>query len=228
MTNAEAPTESRATSHESGPISPPIRAGALGVIERPSVWPMVLGVISIVFGLGAALIYGICSPVMTLLMPLLADSFQGVPGAEMSAAQMEAMNDMKWPILGMNLLLGLVGAALLVAGIGMVRRRWWCMRWAVGWAIVKIIITIPNGLLGRHINKTQFEAMQEGAANTTGAPPPPAAMFTAMDYLSEIGIIISVIWSLALPIFFLVWFCRSKIRSEIAAWHGSGTTAQAA
>ncbi len=198
--------------------TPPTRAGTVPASTLPSTWPTILGVISIIFGLGAAVMYGLCGPIMTLFMPMMAESFQGIPGGEASAAQMSALDDLKWLIIGMNLMLGIAGVLLLIAGTGILRRRAWCMRLVIIWAIGKIILSIPNGFISHHINKVQMDAMREASAQTGGQNAPPAVLFGLVDSLSVIGIIVGIAWAIALPVFMLFWFGRRKVRTEIAGW----------
>lgn len=92
-----------------------------------------------------------------------------------------------------------MGVAMITAGLALMRRRRWAVMLCVMWSVGSIIITVLN----LHHGLTLWGRM----------PPLRAGSERYIEWVA-----LHVIWGLAIPAFFLVWFGRSKIREEIAAW----------
>ena len=39
-----------------------------------------------------------------------------------------------------------------------------------------------------------------------------------MTMIGGLGVIIGLLWGWALPVFFLIWFSRAGVRSEVRSW----------
>ena len=198
-------------------MAPPSVPGALQTEKKPSAWPMVVGVIAIIFGAMGALggCFGAISP---LFFRVIAAA---VP--EDQPTGLEFMADWTaWIVLvsGLGLVIALL---LLVGGIGVVGRHAWGPKTCLVWAGVKMIFVVFNSVVGYFVQQAQFEAMQEMMAQDPNTPANmPGMMGAIMPALAALGAVIGFIWGWALPLFMLIWFSRGRIRTEVAEWGARG------
>jgi hypothetical protein len=115
-----------------------------------------------------------------------------------------------------SVLNAMAAAILLVAGVGLLRRRPWSRTCAMVWAGVRAAVLIPSGVIGYRMNKAQFEAMRTAAADSPA--PMPTSFYGMMESLTIVIVAFDALWKLALPVFFVVWLMRRKIRDEVARW----------
>ncbi|MCH8152385.1 MAG: hypothetical protein IH830_08445 [Planctomycetes bacterium] len=194
-----------------GLMTPPVEPGEIP--HRPSAWPMVIGVIAIIFG-SLAILQGCFGAVSSLFM----SSLSGFMPAE-QATMLDAMEGLKpWMIIGAVLTLAL-GILLLVAGIGLVRRRAWSPTACMVWAGIKMMFVVGNTILADMAQQAQFEAMQEMMQQDPNMPAAmPAMMGSFMQVFGVFTIVLGILWGWALPVFLLIWFSRGKIKAEVAGW----------
>jgi len=188
------------------PAAPPTQPGMVGLPQRPSAWPKVIGIIAIVFGAGGSLggIWGAVSPLFT-------DAFMSMVPGEQAAGMKEMMQQYKpYTIIGSLLSLG-VAVLLLAAGIGLVQRRGWAPKISMLWSIVKIVFVIVNSIFGYMMAQASAAAMAQDPAMAQM----PAGF---MSVASGVGVALGACWGWALPVFMLVWFTRGKIKAEVAEW----------
>lgn len=170
---------------------------------RP-VWPTVIGVISIVFGL-----LGTLQGCGGIVMPFAMNTLTGLMPNDQSKAVFAGMSDhLAWGVAagvtGMA-----VGVLLLTAGIGMVQRRRWSVRAHAIWAVLAILQSGVGGVYGFLIQQSQFQAMKAG-----GMPPTPFPM----EAFAAAGVLVGLLFACAYPVFMLVWVFRSVIRDQVAGW----------
>ena len=196
-------------------MTPPVEPGE---IPHPtSAWPKVIGVITIVFGALGILVYGCGGLIGNVIVVALSGAAQSGGAIDpVNAAQMDVLRQyMPWTILsGLGSLA--LGVLLLVAGIGLLRRRSWSRKASVVWSILRMTYAIPTGVLGYIVNTAQFEAMEQAAASSSS--PIPSGFFAIMHSLGPAGLGCGLVWGWALPVFLLSWFSRSKIKAEVAQW----------
>ena len=192
-------------------MTPPVDPGEIP--QQPSAWPMVIGVIAIIFG-SLAILQGCFGAVSTLFM----SSLSAIAPAE-QATMFEAMEDLKpWMVTGAVLTLAL-GILLLVAGIGLVRRRAWSPTACMVWAGIKMMFVVGNTILADMAQQAQIEALQEMMQQDPNMPAGASAMMGSfMQVFGAFTIVLGILWGWALPIFLLIWFSRSKIKAEVAQW----------
>jgi uncharacterized membrane protein SirB2 len=185
------------------PAVPPTIPGALP--SPKTRWPKVLGVISVILG-----ILGVLGGVWNLVFQEFIGGFtMGQTQAEQQALQ--GMRDFaRW-----NLAYGLVGAvvaaALLVAGIGLIKRRRMGAQWAKGWAIAKMVLVIGGAVLAVLMQQGVMAAAQQ-------SPGSPAMMGSIMAAMTVVTVVFALAWGWALPLFVLIWLGRAKIREEVSTW----------
>ncbi len=187
-------------------VAPPTEPGLAAIPAEPSAWPKVIGIIAIVLGAAGFLggLYGALSPLfleaMLKVMP---------PGQE---AILEVARDFAVWTVASSLVGVVVAVVLLVAGIGLVRRRQWSVGTVRAWAVIKVLLVIATSVLGYMVAQAQFAAMSQAQA---GAAPMPADFGRL---LSMFAVVIGLVWGWALPVFVLIWFARSKVKAETASW----------
>ncbi|MCP3903345.1 MAG: hypothetical protein GY715_06890 [Planctomycetes bacterium] len=178
---------------------------------KPPAWPMVLGIIAIVFGsLGA---FGGCmSAVMTLFAEKLGELMP--PGQEAAFAALEKYHDLLMTTYAIAFVLAIV---LLIGGIGLVRRRSWAIPVCITWAVLKIGYAMFGAYVNYLNSEAQFQATQEQLQSD---PNIPNISFPdwVVEAASTIAAVFGLLWGWALPVFLLVWFSRSAVREHIRTW----------
>jgi hypothetical protein len=184
------------------PATPPTFPGV--VPARPSGWPTTVGVIAIVFGALGSMSY-IATGFGMLAMTLAT----AVPGP--GSAAFKAISGYQ-PLMLANALLGTALAlVLLIGGIGLSSRNRWSIPLLRGWAIARLLMVPAGAALGYVISQAQLNAIQQDPtlASSAGAP------FGVMSAASSVGIVLSLAWGWALPIFMLAWLSRSRVRASV-------------
>ena len=180
---------------------------------KPSSWPMVIGVIAIVFGSLAAL--GGC---MGLGWPLVAGLFTSVMPEE-QAEMMDATTALM-PLMMVSSGLGMpVAIVLLIGGIGLTKRKAGSPKTCKIWAGLKMLLVVYSSIVAYLVQQAQMEAMQrmlEEDPNASAAMP--GFFGTFMAIIAPLTLVFGILWGWALPIFMLIWFSRRKIKAEIAQW----------
>jgi hypothetical protein len=184
-----------------------------GLPPKQSTWPTVIGIIAIVFGSLAAL-QGCFGAVMSAIMRPLARKIEGsMP--EGQATGMEAIVQFApWLVAG-SIVAVCLAVILLVGGVMVTRRRPGAVKVCLTWATLKMLYAVPYSLLQYHINKVQFEALQNDPNMPAGG-----AMTRLFDMIGIFAVVFGLLWLWALPVFMFIWFGRSRIREEIAGWDG--------
>ncbi len=192
-------------------MTPPVKQG--DAPERRSRWPTVIGIIAVVFGV-LGVLAACMGLVSNVLVAIFGGSMQGMP--EVQKAQFEVMRQYVVPNSIMMVVGTVVAAWLLVAGIGVLRRRPWSRRAAVGWAVAKILYAIPGSVLGYLLNKALFDAMEQAAIDS--GTPMPTGIFTSMQSGGAAMIGCETLWAWALPLFLIIWFRRASVKTEVERW----------
>ena len=111
-----------------------------------------------------------------------------------------------WGGIG-GLLSVVAGAALLVAGVGLMMRRPWSVTLTKVWAIAKMIIVTVGAILGSVIMQETMMDADPTMASTSGA-----------GARVMIFVVVGIAWGWTLPVIALVWMSRARIKSEVAQW----------
>lgn len=189
------------------PLTPPT---APGVAEAPkSVWPTVLGIVCIVFGVG-----GLLMGLWGVVAPFLFSQFAEAMTMDIAPEELEAMRAQMFSGLAISALGLPVAALLLASGIGLVRRRPGAVRLLQWWAGLKIVYTLVAMLAGIWLQQEQIQAQMRAQ----GPNGPPEAFILAIMIVS---LVVGIAWGWALPAFVLAWFARRPIREEVATWRGA-------
>lgn len=183
--------------------TPPSEVGE--VPRKPPVWPSAIGTISIVFGALGLVCYGclslqtIATPFMVGMMP--EDQRPPTPQGIQLFVQ----------IFQMCASTGL-SVWLLIAGIGLSRRRPWGRSHTVGWSVAKILLAFISTILGVVFAGSTVDQINSQLSQGGTAP------FTVSTAWMFIFIAIGLVWALLWPVFLLIWFSRGSVKDEVAAW----------
>jgi hypothetical protein len=195
------------------PNSPPTIPGDLGLPEKRSAWPTVIGIIAILFG-ALGLLHGCLTSATPLTIGFAENMTQNLPQAD--ADQMRAVFDgqKKYmiPTVIVGVLLLVCGVMLLAGGIGLYTKRAWSRSTLLAWAALKIIASIAGLIVGILGMQAQTEAIKQMDNSQAGAA---AAMGQSYGY---IGAGVGFVWQMLLPIFMLIWFSRASIKAEVESW----------
>ena len=168
-------------------------------------WPIVLGILAIVFGF-TGLVGGACG-VYTLVRPETMTALNPASQAALQS-QVEVFERARpWKRIEVSGGLAL-SAMLLAAGIGWIARQTWSLPVGVAWAVASLLWT-PVVMYRNY----QFHSESLGAlkSQNPGMFLPPGAFVVA----AMVGGLL-VAW--AFPTLVLIWLGRPAIRREIAGW----------
>ncbi|MHC4446467.1 MAG: hypothetical protein ACYSXF_01490 [Planctomycetota bacterium] len=175
----------------------------------PSVWPTVIGTISIVLGAMGLLCYG-CGAIGEVVGQFAARV------APQEGIAPQAQGAFLVYLLSSHCVAFLLSLWLLVVGIGTAQRRPWSRPASIGWAITKVVVGVVDTVLGfvflREMATHVIESLSQGGSP---APPPPEGVMEVVLAFMIIGWFFFVlIW----PVFLLIWFARRRVRAEVAGW----------
>ncbi len=168
-------------------------------------WPVIFGAVGILTA-GISLLGGACNV-------LLPGSILG------AAAPAWLISETPASLRPWNRLLDIGGFALagllLVASIGLLRRRAWSVRAAVYWAAIKSVFAAGDTVVTTITFWQAIPLLQRQL-------PPGSLTPRLVDVLLAGVVSISLILGLSTPVFVLLWFRRAKIRQEMATWASPG------
>lgn len=164
-------------------------------------WPVIFGIVGILSA-GISLLGGGCN----MLLPA------NILGGKAPAS---LIPDVVSSLRPWNRLLDIGGLALagvlLVASIGLLRRRAWSVRVAVYWAAVKSVFAAGDTVVATITFWRALPWLQRQL--------PAGSLTPRLVGVLLAGVIsISLILGLSTPVFVLLWFRRAKIRQEVATW----------
>lgn len=193
------------------------------MIEQLSTWPKVLGIAAIALGVGGALA-GLCGAIGGVFSSAITQ-FVGVHqtasvGAGSAEASMAAMTQYQGWVIAQSVLSVLLAGLLIFAGVRLLNRRAQCRQLIQIWAVLKVILAIAAAWLTYAMQKASFAALSPAGEAESGAAagtpnPVPVELMQSLQY---VGLSATFLWACALACFMLIWFNRSKIKAEVAAW----------
>lgn len=190
---------------------PPMFPGALPP-PRP-VWPMVIGIIAIVFGSLAAL-GGAWGVLGIALMGWLPSVMPKPPAGQPDPTQfMTAILAWQPWLIAVSVATLLIAIWLLTGGIMLIKRRAAARMALISWAIAKMALVLASVAVNYHVQQAQFAAMQQAGGPMSG-------MAAIMSAVGVVSIALGVIWGWILPVFMLIWFARPRIARQVRAWRG--------
>lgn len=203
---------------ESQPVAtgpPPPPQAAAGPPEERTAWPIVLGIIALIFG-GFGLISNLFGAVSPFLFEGIMTSLAGnLPGEaqESMQASMEVARAWRTWSVGFALVSVLVSAMLLVGGILLMMRRASAAQLLKLWSVARIFTAVVGAYVAFRIQQATFAAMRGSIAEEMDQVP--ETFIAAFAMFSNV---FSLLFGCALPVFMLIWFARQAIKDEVACW----------
>ena len=189
------------------PLAPPTTPGMRP--RPPALWPSVIGVVGIIYGVG-----GVLASASQLLAMVFFRFLEDFVPPNSAAHQVIALDDWKWIAIS-TLLYGLlsVAAAMLIAGsVGLLRRRAWGAKLLLIWSVVRIALSVADSAVGYAIAVALLEAS------------PLFAPRFVINWTIMFGTAMELIIYSAFPVFVLIWFTLAGPRREVKRWQGGSTT----
>lgn len=191
--------------------------------HKPTTWPMVIGIISIVIGVGGLFMYGCFSPVAIFGTLAMRDKMEAAgataPGLEMQKDMFDAIEAYLPLTLANYAVYAVLGVLLLVTGVAMIRRRPVARPLALNWAWLKIVASGFGAVVGWITQKANVQAI----ASPDGTGAMSAGMGSMMEAFAIAAVVGTLLFALALPVFMLVWFTRRTIREEVRGWRAEAS-----
>ena len=191
---------------------------------RVSSWPTALGVLAIVIGSLGIIAYG-CGGTFGLLTQSAmyrAMKSTGAGTADIFDAQAQVTTKYMPFTIANGVILSGLAILILIAGVGMLRRRTWSRRCALTWAVLRIVYAVPAAYLSYRLTQEMMQAMTNAMATTPnpsgGTMTMPAGMSSIMQIFGVVGVVITFFFTCAMPIFALVWFNLPQFKREMAGW----------
>lgn len=204
-------TESQPATSPVAEVPPTLRP----VYEMPqkSSWPIVLGIICVVFGI-LGVLGGMCGIGSSVLQGMLAGAMPSDPEMQ----EMQAAFTHLWPLMLATQTFEMVIAIVLaVGGFALISRRPWSRKTLLWWSGLRMVAVIGSVLVMYQFQQAILQMAQE-VGSQDGANPMPPMIGMFMNFGFGISAAFRIIWGWALPIFVLIWMNRDKIRSEVQAW----------
>lgn len=198
------------------PGAPPTAPGELRHWKSEPSWPMAIGIIAIVFGVGGVLVsgYGVLSAFM------FAEFSAWVPQApdDPTRTMFDAMARWKYPLAIASGFGVPVACVLLAGGVLLVRRRPAARTVILIWAALRALQGTVATIVQALAQRDQMQAMEASmAAQGPGGPPP--GFFGTMSQVVVIAtLVFGLLWVIALPTFMAIWFTRPGVLATVKKW----------
>jgi len=188
-------------------MTPPVEGGALE--EKPTKWPTVIGVIGIVLS-SLGLICG-CTGYFTVPLQRMVAGMQppNAPTSVLSEVQLQIAEQYQIIMIILTTISLGMSLWLLLGSIALVRRRRSARTTLMAWAVVSILnfaLNICTQIL--IFQATAAELQQRGEGR----------FVNQLWVGAAIGGCLGILFGIALQVFTLTWFSRSKIKTETAQW----------
>lgn len=194
------------------PVAPPTQPGEIAAPQRSANWPIVIGTIAIVLGSGGILV-GLWGAAAHLGMRLFEWAMEQSQSSAVVGRQVAAMEAwLPWTVVS-SLLATAIAILLLLGGIRLTKRRCSSIRLLKFWAVVKIPVVVIRAIAEVFMQESLFEIMSQSPSSTSM---PFGGGF--LDLMMVIGLVFTLAWGWALPVFLIIWLSRGKIKNEVAGW----------
>lgn len=189
-------------------LAPPTQPGPIVPVE-PARWPNVLGIVSIVFGALGAL-QGCSGVASAVIMPIF---MRGMPAE--ARAPVDATAAWGPWLIALGASQALVAIGLLVAGILVLTRKPGGARLLAVWGVVRMIVVVFGAVVTFRMQRDMMASMAQ-----SGRLP---AFFPGLaSLMGAFGVVFTLAWGFALPVFVLIWLRLRSVRAEIARWGDAG------
>ncbi len=193
---------------------------------RQSRWPMIFGVLSLVYGL-----FGMCMQGIGAVGALFSEQMMSVSGLEMPP--MPAA--MKWATFGQSLVLFVLGVVLLLGGLLLTQRKPLGAKLVGIWAVARLVMVVVGLALGLATLPQSVDYQIEANAlmreQFQGRPDIPASAIPPIldrEETERTAIGMLVVFTLAFsiwPMAMLFVLTRAHVRADIESWKTSAPVA---
>ena len=191
---------------QSGMSPPPLEANP----QVPSSIPKVLGIIHIVYAclgmIGAA--FGVLGMVVmkAIMAPDLGDEVEGL---DVFFSAYDKMAMYSYIDAGIKVILGLV---LLIAGIGLLKKKLWAQKLSVTWSVVRIIVGIGMTILS-YGAALQF---QQDIADSTQTNGDQMDQFGLQSSMQGVSSVMGVFVLSAYPVVSLILLSKKSVKDSLS------------
>jgi hypothetical protein len=173
-----------------------------------TIWPTVCGVIGIVWG-SLSLLCGCAGYFSVASMKWFASMVPaGDPQATQLEVQVHVMERFALATYVLTTISLLLAVLLLVASIGLTRRRRWSRKACAVWAMIAMAVVLVNLAYNYMYNMAVWARLDE-----LGLPRQPGA-----EIIFIVTLIAILLFGWLWPVFLLLWLSRPKIRDEVNRW----------
>lgn len=194
---------------------PPTRPGRVSAVKGPAVWPLVLGIIGLVFGIGSMV-----ASIIGLLMPVLSRSMFSSGPAALPMANVFGVHSTGLIIYYACTIA--LSSVLVMASVRLIKRKPDSTTWLIFWALMKFVHAVFAVYFTMEVQRTSL-ASQQGMFISSSKPPNPQVMASVNNAVIWATGVFIALWSVWGPIFVLCWFSRAKVRAEVAKWSKAPT-----
>jgi hypothetical protein len=173
--------------------------------RRERTWSGVLGTIMIILG-----VLGMIGGLMNLSGGFWLEFSVTAGGGTLTDELRAELVAIKPAMIGLAVSSMVIAGLLLATGILTLRRRPLARPVAIVWSTLKILLAVVSTLIAFAIQDIQIRSGLGGGG--------PAAMMWITRTMMGGSLILGALWTVALPVFLLIWFNRARIRAEITEW----------
>lgn len=199
------PPMARPVSPLSPPHVPPMLPTEVAKDSVPSAWPTVVGILAIVFGC-----FGFLACSWVLVYPFVTDQLEDMAQQIPMQVTIEPFTATVWTT-AISITWFMCSGLLLFGGISLVRRRRRAAATLLVWAILEIVLILASA----GVESAAQTPVVDQATTQQPTVPREITITVGCGALGPYG---GIIFDLAVPVFVLVWFRRSAIKKEVAAW----------
>ncbi len=183
---------------------PPTSPGPIDRGDEGRIWPPLVGIAVLVLQ-G----FGLLSSVGSALMQFM--DIQSMLGGFAPRGAFESAEKWKPVMLAMYGVAGTLALVAIVGGAMLLLRRRWGVRLLVGWAILRLPYGLASSWAVAGMQRDNMASMS-GPGFGAGGPPGMSSVIVIMS------VVTSLLMSMALPIFLLIWFALPRIRRQVRGW----------
>lgn len=181
--------------------------------HQPARWPKTIAIIAITLGTLGVLQSASGPIILIFLEGYLEDLMNQGGDPEQVATYLSEIKSLSvYSSIGM----GAVAVPLLVGGILLLKKRKSAPLVLQIWSVLKILVggyfTFRNASLSRLQMDITIDPKSFGSGRTA------EILQMVLSITNYAALILGILWIAALPVFFLIWFLKENVKSEIARW----------
>jgi hypothetical protein len=186
-------------------MTPPTLPGELKDPRRTGqTWPMVIGIIGIVFGA-----WGVMKGIGAFVAPFIQRFFSSMAASNPGIAIAQKYQAFTIAFGAVHLV---VSVALIVLCAYLIQRRRNVAPMFVLFGVINVVRVVVEAVMQGWMQHQTFQAMAQSSQ-------PGAAMVASVTPVFLVfGVFIALVLGSAFPVFLIIWFRRKPIIAQVAAW----------